>query len=127
MRRWLETSRTGTALRGMGVAGDFTANVVQGVFSRRVVPYLAEALRQAGIFITGSMFIILALVFVLGLQCGVEGAYGAKTVGAGSSVGAFTALCNLREVIPYVVVLVAALMVITNVPSLSLWLPQALK
>jgi phospholipid/cholesterol/gamma-HCH transport system permease protein len=38
---------------------------------------------------------------VLGLQCGVEGAYGAKTVGARSSAGAFTALCNLREVIPY--------------------------
>ena len=51
--------------------------------------------------ITGSMLIVLGLVFVLGLQCGIEGAYGAKAVGASSSVGAFTALCNLREVIPY--------------------------
>ena len=101
MKRWLATSRTGGSLRGMGIAGDFAGNVVLGVFSRRVVPYLGEALRQAGIFIAGSMLIILGLVFILGLQCGVEGAYGAKTVGAGSSVGAFTALCNLREVIPY--------------------------
>jgi phospholipid/cholesterol/gamma-HCH transport system permease protein len=62
---------------------------------------MGETLRQAGIFITGSMLIVLGLVFVLGLQCGVEGAYGARTVGASSSVGAFTALCNLREVIPY--------------------------
>src|SRR5207237_349086 len=62
---------------------------------------LAESLRQAGLLIPGSMLIVLGLVFVLGAQCGVEGAYGAKAVGAPSAVGAFTALCNLREVIPY--------------------------
>ena len=101
MRAWLVNSRTGGAIRGMGIAGDFSARVVRGAFTPRIKPYLGEALRQAGIFITGSMLIILGLVFVLGLQCGIEGAYGAKTVGAGSSVGAFTALCNLREVIPY--------------------------
>jgi tripartite ATP-independent transporter DctM subunit len=33
----------------------------------------------------------------------------------------------VREVLPYVAVLILALMVITNVPALSLWLPQALK
>jgi phospholipid/cholesterol/gamma-HCH transport system permease protein len=44
---------------------------------------------------------VLGLVFVLGGQCGIEGAYGARAAGAGSSVGAFTALCDLREVIPY--------------------------
>jgi tripartite ATP-independent transporter DctM subunit len=33
----------------------------------------------------------------------------------------------VREVVPYVVVLIAALLVITNFPALSLWLPQALK
>jgi phospholipid/cholesterol/gamma-HCH transport system permease protein len=101
MRRWLLQTRTGGAMRGMGLATDFSGNVVRGVFSPRVIPYLGEALRQAGVFITGSMLIVLGLVFILGLQCGIEGAYGAKTVGAGSSVGAFTALCNLREIIPY--------------------------
>ena len=44
---------------------------------------------------------MLGLVFILGLQCGIEGAYAAKTVGAPSSTGAITALCDLREVIPY--------------------------
>ncbi|HYI35221.1 MAG TPA: ABC transporter permease, partial [Thermoleophilaceae bacterium] len=101
MRAWIHQSRLGGALYGLGTAGSFTADVVGGVFSRRVWPYLGEVLRQAGVFITGSMLIILALVFVLGLQCGIEGAYGAKAVGASTSVGAFTALCNLREVIPY--------------------------
>jgi phospholipid/cholesterol/gamma-HCH transport system permease protein len=101
VRRRIDNSRMGSAVYGMGVAGDFGLRVVRGVFSSRVWPYLGEALRQGGVFITGSMLIVLALVFVLGLQCGVEGAYGAKSVGASSSVGAFTALCNLREVIPY--------------------------
>jgi phospholipid/cholesterol/gamma-HCH transport system permease protein len=101
MRAWLLNSRTGGALRGMGLAGEFHGRVIGGIFNGRIRLYFGEVLRQAGVFITGSMLIILALVFVLGLQCGVEGAYGAKTVGASSSVGAFTALCNLREVIPY--------------------------
>ena len=101
MRAWLDHSRVGALLYELGRAGGFSANVLQGIFSRRVWPYLGEALRQAGVLITGSMLIILALVFVLGLQCGIEGAYGAKAVGASTSVGAFTALCNLREVIPY--------------------------
>jgi phospholipid/cholesterol/gamma-HCH transport system permease protein len=101
MRAWLLNSRTGGAIRGMGLAGEFHGRVIGGVVSPRIRLYFGEVLRQAGVFITGSMLIILGLVFILGLQCGVEGAYGAKTVGAGSSVGAFTALCNLREVIPY--------------------------
>jgi phospholipid/cholesterol/gamma-HCH transport system permease protein len=101
MRERFANSRVGSALYALGTAGEFSGSVVGGVFSRRVWRYLGEALRQAGIFITGSMVIVLGLVFVLGLQCGVEGAYGARTVGASSSVGAFTALCNLREVIPY--------------------------
>jgi phospholipid/cholesterol/gamma-HCH transport system permease protein len=101
VRRRVDNSRLGSAVYGMGVAGDFSLRVLRGIFSNRVWPYLGEVLRQAGVFITGSMLIVLALVFVLGLQCGVEGAYGAKSVGASSSVGAFTALCNLREVIPY--------------------------
>src|SRR5207237_8588788 len=53
------------------------------------------------ILITGSMVIVLGLVFILGLQCGIEGAYGARAVGAPSASGAFTALCDLREIIPY--------------------------
>jgi phospholipid/cholesterol/gamma-HCH transport system permease protein len=88
-------------LMEVGRLGRFSARVVGSVLRGRVRPYFAEALRQAGILITGSMLIVLGLVFVLGGECGVEGAYGARAVGAGSSTGAFTALCDLREVIPY--------------------------
>ncbi len=44
-----------------------------------------------------------------------------------SSVGKVRLGLLAREVTPYVVVLIAALMVITNVPSLSLWLPHVMK
>ncbi len=44
-----------------------------------------------------------------------------------SSVGKVKLGLLMREALPYVAVLITALMVITNVPSLALWLPQALK
>jgi phospholipid/cholesterol/gamma-HCH transport system permease protein len=91
----------GDSLESMGAMGRFCGRVWWSVINGRVLRYFGEALRQAGVLITGSMMIVLGLVFVLGAQCGIEGAYGAKAVGAQSSVGAFTALCDLREVIPY--------------------------
>jgi len=63
--------------------------------------FFGEMLRQAGILITGSVLTIAGLVFVLGLECGIEGGYGAGAVGAPSVAGAFTALCDLRELTPY--------------------------
>ncbi|MEA2494913.1 MAG: phospholipid/cholesterol/gamma-HCH transport system permease protein [Thermoleophilaceae bacterium] len=79
----------------------FSLRIGSGLWRGRVLHYFGEALRQAGILITGSMVIVLGLVFVLGLECGIEGAYGASAVGATSAAGIFTALCDLREVIPY--------------------------
>jgi phospholipid/cholesterol/gamma-HCH transport system permease protein len=93
--------RGGDTLASAGAIGRFCGRVWWAVVSGKVLRYFGEALRQAGVLITGSMMIVLGLVFVLGAQCGIEGAYGAKAVGAQSSVGAFTALCDLREVIPY--------------------------
>jgi phospholipid/cholesterol/gamma-HCH transport system permease protein len=93
--------RGGDGLASAGAIGRFCGRVWWAVVSGKVLRYFGEALRQAGVLITGSMMIVLGLVFVLGAQCGIEGAYGAKAVGAQSSVGAFTALCDLREVIPY--------------------------
>jgi len=64
--------------------------------------FIGETLRQAGILITGSAVIVLGLVFILGLQCGIEGAYAAKSVGRDVVDGARSRpLCDLREVIPY--------------------------
>jgi phospholipid/cholesterol/gamma-HCH transport system permease protein len=89
------------ALNAFGEAARFCGQIVGRVLSGRVLRFLGETLRQAGILIVGSAVIVLALVFILGLQCGIEGAYAAKTVGAPSSTGAITAICDLREVIPY--------------------------
>ncbi len=94
-------NRAGDGMEAIGSGWRFSLRVVGSIFRGSVLKYFGEALRQAGVLITGSMLIVLGLVFVLGAQCGIEGAYGAKAVGAQSSVGAFTALCDLREVIPY--------------------------
>jgi phospholipid/cholesterol/gamma-HCH transport system permease protein len=79
----------------------FCGRVVGRVYGLRVLTVAGEVLRQAGVLISGSLLIILGLVFILGLQCGIEGAYGAAAVGSSSTAGAFTALCDLREVTPY--------------------------
>jgi phospholipid/cholesterol/gamma-HCH transport system permease protein len=89
------------ALTAFGEASRFCGQVAWKVLNLMVFKFVGETLRQAGILITGSAVIVLGLVFILGLQCGIEGAYAAKTVGATSSTGAITALCDLREVIPY--------------------------
>ncbi len=86
---------------GTGHMTWFSGRVIAGVYSGRVLRFFGESLRQAGIMITGSVLIVLLLVGILGLQCGIEGAYGSATVGAKSAAGAFSALCNLREVTPY--------------------------
>jgi phospholipid/cholesterol/gamma-HCH transport system permease protein len=89
---------------GLTAFGDllrFSGRVMGRIFSGNVLHYFGEALRQAGILVMGSVLIVLGLVFVLGLECGIEGAYGARSVGAPFSAGAFTALCNLREITPY--------------------------
>jgi phospholipid/cholesterol/gamma-HCH transport system permease protein len=94
-------SRPIAALIAFGVATKFCTRIVIKVLNGRVLGFIGETIRQAGILITGSAVIVLGLVFILGLQCGIEGAYAAKSVGATSSTGAITALCDLREVIPY--------------------------
>ena len=45
------------------------------IFNGRVFHFFGEALRQAGILILGSALVIWGMVFILGLQCGIEGAY----------------------------------------------------
>jgi phospholipid/cholesterol/gamma-HCH transport system permease protein len=80
----------------------FTGRVLRGAMTvSSVRGIVGESLRQAGVLITGSVLVVFALVFALGLQCGIEGAYGARAVGAPSVTGAFTALCTLREVVPF--------------------------
>jgi phospholipid/cholesterol/gamma-HCH transport system permease protein len=88
-------------LEAFGEMIAFTLRVYRGIFTGRVLRFIGETLRQAGVLVVGSVLIVMMLVFILGLQCGIEGAYAARTIGAPSVSGAFTALCDLREVTPY--------------------------
>jgi phospholipid/cholesterol/gamma-HCH transport system permease protein len=84
-----------------GEASHFFWTVTRGVLSGRVRRYFAEVLRQATIFASGSVLVVLALVLAFGLVVGIEASYGARLVGAPSAAGLATAIGDLREIIPY--------------------------
>jgi phospholipid/cholesterol/gamma-HCH transport system permease protein len=96
---WLAVPRDWIA--SFGTIAKFSARVVGLVWSGRVFKFFGEALRQAGILILGSTIVIWGLAFILGLQCGIEGAYFSRSVGAPANAGVFSAWCDLREIIPY--------------------------
>src|ERR671925_2016483 len=91
-RGWLATT---------GDVAKFAGRVVGSVFGGRVLRFFGESLRQAGILILGSALVIWGLAFILGLQCGIEGAYFNRSVGAPAYAGVFSAWCDLRELVPY--------------------------
>ena len=96
---WLAVPRDW--LSSMGEIFRFCGRVMGLVYSGRVFQFFGEALRQAGVLILGSTIVIWGFVFILGLQCGIEGAYFTRSVGAPAYAGNFAAWCDLREVIPY--------------------------
>ncbi len=85
----------------VGTIGSFSTNVVRDVWGLRVFRFFGEGLRQSGILIISSTLIIWSLMFILGLECGIEGAYFLEAQGAPAYAGVFTAWCDLREIIPY--------------------------
>src|SRR5438105_2218121 len=91
-RSWLDS---------LGEISRFGARVMGLLYSGRVLRFFGEALRQAGILILGSALVIWGLVFISGLQCGLEGAYLLRAQGAPAYAGVFSAWCDLREIIPY--------------------------
>jgi phospholipid/cholesterol/gamma-HCH transport system permease protein len=84
-----------------GDATDFGWIATRGVLTLRVRKYSTEVLRQAAILTKGSVIIVLGLVFAFGLIVGTEGTYAARLIGAPSVAGAFAALGDLREVVPF--------------------------
>src|ERR671931_2540906 len=98
-RTWLEVPRDWLA--SFGEIAKFGARDFYEIFSGRVLQFFGEALRQAGILILGSTLVIWGLAFILGLQCGIEGAYFSRSVGAPPNAGVFSAWCDLREIMPY--------------------------
>jgi phospholipid/cholesterol/gamma-HCH transport system permease protein len=98
-RTWLSVPKDWIA--SFGDIARFSARVVVEVFDGHVLRFLGETLRQAGILILGSAIVIWGLAFILGLQCGIEGAYFSRSVGAPANAGTFAAWCDLREIMPY--------------------------
>ena len=88
-------------LDSFGEIARFGTRVAGIVYSGRVFRFFGESLRQAGILILGSAIIIWAFVFILGLQCGLQGAYFFRAQGVPSYAGLFAAFCDLREALPY--------------------------
>jgi len=91
-RGWIES---------FGELVKFIGQVFREIFGLRVFKFFGEALRQAGILIVGSTLVIWGLVFISGLECGIEGAYFNRSVGAPAYAGVFSAWCDLRELVPY--------------------------
>ena len=79
----------------------FIVRVFGEIFSLRVFKFFGEVLRQAGVLITGSTIVIWSLAFIIGLDCGTEGAYLNRSIGAPAYAGVFSAWCDLRELVPY--------------------------
>src|SRR5437764_169821 len=99
MQRFLAAPRDWVA--SLGDIAKFAARDFAEVFGLRVFRFFGEALRQCGVLILGSTLVIWSLAFILGLQCGIEGAYFNRSVGAPAYAGLFSAWCDLREIIPY--------------------------
>src|SRR5436853_49071 len=87
-------------VESFGEIAKFYGQVFREVFGLRVFKFFGESLRQAGILIVGSTLVIWGLVFISGLECGVEGAYFNRSIGAPAYSGVFGAWCDLREIVP---------------------------
>jgi phospholipid/cholesterol/gamma-HCH transport system permease protein len=99
MSGWLAIPRDWIA--SFGDIVKFCARVVGEVFGLKVFRFFGEALRQAGLLILSSTLVIWGLIFIIGLQCGIEGAYFNRAVGSPAYAGVFAAWCDLRELVPY--------------------------
>jgi phospholipid/cholesterol/gamma-HCH transport system permease protein len=83
-----------------GLIVKFAGIVVRDVFTGRVIRYSGESLRQVGILIVSTTLVVWALIFISGLECGIEGAYLLRAQGAPQYSGVFSAWCDLREIVP---------------------------
>jgi phospholipid/cholesterol/gamma-HCH transport system permease protein len=89
-------------LQSFGEIVRFAGRIIGDIARLRVFKFFGETLRQAGILIVSSTLVIWGLVFIIGLQCGIEGAYFNRSVGAPAYAGVFAAWCDLRELVPLV-------------------------
>src|ERR1700749_5191874 len=90
-RGWIES---------FGEIVKFTSKIVGEVLRLKVLKFFGEALRQSGILIVSSTLVIWGLVFIIGLECGVEGAYFTYGEGTQAYSGVLEAWCDLSELVP---------------------------
>src|ERR1700752_760813 len=98
-RQWLAVPSEWLASFGEIIR--FCGTVVGEIFSLKVFRFFGETLRQAGLLILSTTLVIWGLIFIIGLQCGIEGAYFNRAVGSPAYAGVFAAWCDLRELVPY--------------------------
>src|SRR3954449_3548249 len=96
---WLAIPRDWIA--SFGEIAKFGAAILGHIASGRVFCFIGEALRQAGILILSSTLVIWGLVFISGLECGIEGAYFNRATGVPAYAGGFAAGGTRRQVVPY--------------------------
>ena len=99
MGGWLAIPRDW--ISSFGEIAKFSGRVLGQVYGLRVFRFFGETLRQAGILILSSTLVIWGLIFIIGLQCGIEGAYFNRATGVPAYAGVFAAWCDLRELVPY--------------------------
>jgi phospholipid/cholesterol/gamma-HCH transport system permease protein len=84
-------------------AGEYASFVVRAFHGLgRVGDYGAEALRQAALIAVGSVLILVAISFMAGATCGLEGSAISRALGTGIAAPIFSAFCTTREVVPFI-------------------------
>src|SRR5829696_360792 len=78
-------------LSSMGEIVRFCSRIVAEVFTLKVFRFFGEGLRQAGLLILSSTLVIWGLIFIIGLQCGIEGAYFNRATGVPAYAGVMAA------------------------------------
>lgn len=92
-------SKGRSALETGGEIARFSGRTVRSLPDLR--HYISEVFHQAGILILSSGLIIWLMQFVIGYECGLEGNYTLKQIGAPLYSGIFNAWCAIREMAPY--------------------------
>jgi phospholipid/cholesterol/gamma-HCH transport system permease protein len=85
---------------GVGEYASFVLRGVRGIGG--VSKYTGEVLRQTALLATGSLLVIVAISFMAGATCGIEGAALSQALGVGIAAPIFSAFCTTREVVPFV-------------------------
>lgn len=91
--------RLGAPLRQAGDIATFGLRAVIAIGSSG--RYFAEILRQCATLIVGSTLILVAMVLILGGECGLFLTYLARPLGATAFSGTLMNPCGIREMFPY--------------------------